>query len=248
MSDRLPEKSSAPFPRVKLSAVKGEGLGVLGRNIGRLPKRGDELRFVVTSPEGFCSLSWGIKVKRDGDVYIFPRNGRKGYHVSLHASGTSHVRVDQEGRRAAEWTFSMNQPAFHLLLASWGISHSPHKDPKNEIVLESRGGSVAVTIVKADGHPLLLPYKVTPLGCLTPANCEWEVEEHVWIVAYRIKDPIEREEMERWVGAGYGGRFLSLNHPDLRDGMIFNDEIGGVVGDGAGFVLPFQTELYRGRS
>lgn len=248
MSGQLPEERPAPFPRVKLSAIEGERLGVLGRNIRRLPKRGDELRFVVTSPEGFCSLSWGIKVEKDGDIYIFPRNGRKGYHVSLHASGTSHVRVDQEGRRAAEWTFSMNQPAFHLLLASWGISHSTRKDPKNEIVLESRGGSVAVTIVKADSDPLLLPYKVTPIGCLTPANRELETEEYVWIVAYRIKDPIGREEMERWVGAGYGGRFQSRNHPDLTNGMIFDDEIGGVVGDGAGFVLPFQTQLYRGQS
>ncbi|MYA06629.1 MAG: hypothetical protein F4060_01215 [Holophagales bacterium] len=142
----------------------------------------------------------------------------------------------------------MNQPAFHILFASWGISHSPHKDLKNEIVLESGGGSVAVTIVKADADPLRLPYKVTPIGCLTSENREWRVEEHVWIVAYRIKDPIDREEMARWVGAGYGGRFQAEDHPDLREGMIFNDEVGGVVDDGARFVLPFQTELSRGQS
>lgn len=249
MGDRFPQKAPLPFPRAKLSAVKGDGLGVrFVRKIGGLPKQGAELRFVVESPEGLYSQAYGIRVHKCGDVYIFPRDGSKGRHISLHASGHGHVRVDEEGRRAEEWIFGRDQPAFHLLLASWGVSHSSYKKRNNEVILESSGSSIAITIVKSEGYPQLLPeeYLVAPIGCLTPANREREAEEYVWVLAYRIEDPVTREEMKRWVGAGFGGHFRPQNPPQLKDGEIFTAEMGGHVG-GVAFVVPFQAHHCRAR-
>ena len=48
-----------------------------------LPLRATPLQFAVTKKDGFVSNSWGVRVEKKGDAYVYCRDAMKDQKVSL---------------------------------------------------------------------------------------------------------------------------------------------------------------------
>ena len=158
-----------------------------------LPKRKSPLRFAVLYPNGFTSNTWGVRVKRSGDAYIYCRDHMKGQKVSLHSTGKQHISLDDKSPNIGPINGSrfMNQwaepkhgkqavPTFRLVFPPWGIrlraeqreeAQSEWKD--NDVLIEGDDRLLTVvsfvildnrvTLRKEDGSSPSYPIGVLPL-------------------------------------------------------------------------------------
>ena len=105
------------------------------RNGLELPLRTDPIRFAVKRRSGLASNSWGVRVERKGDAYIYCRDAMRDQKVSLHASGKQHISFNENAPSMRSYTGGrfMNQwrepqhsqkavSTFRLLFPFWGLS------------------------------------------------------------------------------------------------------------------------------
>ena len=75
--------------------MSNDEMTLLKRNGLELPLRTYPIRFAVKRRGGFTSNSWGVRVERKGDAYIYCRDSMKDQKVSLHASGKQHISFNE---------------------------------------------------------------------------------------------------------------------------------------------------------
>ena len=122
----------------------------------KLPLKNSPIRFAVLWKNGQTSNTWGVRVEKEGDVYIYCRDNMKEMKISLHKSGKQHIafseglgiemksgsrfwnqwREPQHGKQAV--------PSFKLYFPSWGTRLSEQergkatsKWEKNQLLIEA---------------------------------------------------------------------------------------------------------------
>ncbi len=130
-----------------------------------LPLRTDTIRFAVKRKSGLTSNSWGVRVERKGDAYIYCRDAMKDQKISLHASGKQHISFNENAPSMRSYTGDrfMNQwrepqhtqkavPTIRLLFPPWGLSLNAEQRGKVQTVWDKNdvlipGDDEMVTVV-----------------------------------------------------------------------------------------------------
>ena len=158
-----------------------------------LPLRATPLRFAVTKKDGFVSNSWGVRVEKKGDAYVYCRDAMKDQKVSLHASGKQHIRINKNAlrKRSLPGNGFMDQwwepqhstkavPTLRLLFPPWGLSLGPQQEAKvqeirdeSDILIPAHDEMVTVVsfvivddgthLQKEEGSPPSAPFGVLGL-------------------------------------------------------------------------------------
>lgn len=103
------------------------------RNGLERPKRTSPIRFAVQRNHGLTSNTWGVKVEKNGEAYVYCRDAMVAQHVSFHQSGRQHISFDMgaPGMGSIAGNRFMNQwrvpshreiaiPTLKLLFPPWG--------------------------------------------------------------------------------------------------------------------------------
>ena len=176
---------------------------LLKRSGLELPLRTGPIRFAVLRKGGITSNSWGVRVERAGDAYIYSRDGMNDQKVSLHASGKQHISLNTSGPtvKSVESRF-MNQwrepkyttkavPTLRLLFPYWGIGLTePQRDNarkiwnKNGVLIPGHDEMVTVVsfvivddgkrLKKEEGSPPSAPFGVLQMG---------PMRKSLWVIA-----------------------------------------------------------------
>lgn len=174
--------------------MNGGRITLLKRDGVELPLRAGPIRFAVLRKGGITSNSWGVRVERTGDAYIYSRDGMNDQKVSLHASGKQHISLNTSGRTVKSLASGrfMNQwrepqhttkavPTLRLLFPYWGLgSTEPQRGSasraweKNNVLIPGHDEMVTVVsfvivddgqrLRKEDGSPPSVPFGVLRLG------------------------------------------------------------------------------------
>ena len=129
-----------------------------------LPLRESPIRFAVTMKNRLTSNTWGVKVEKVGDAYIFCRDNMKEQKISLHKSGKQHIaflkgsgyEMTPGSRYWNQWLEPQPQrppvPSFKLVFPSWattvnGEARGLHRSKwdSNQILIE--GDDELITVV-----------------------------------------------------------------------------------------------------
>ena len=111
----------------------------------KLPKRTSPIRFAVQFKPGLTSNSWGVKVEKTGDAYIYCRDHMQSQKVSLHASGKQHIAFDEsvvtkESYTGTRFMNRWQEPQYdqkaiatlRLLFPIWGLSLNDEERDKQK--------------------------------------------------------------------------------------------------------------------
>ena len=158
-----------------------------------LPLRTGPIRFAVLRKGGITSNSWGVRVERRGDAYIYCRDGMNDQKVSLHASGDQHISLNKSdpkikclagGRFLNQWREPEHTgkavPTLRLLFPYWGLGLNERQKrgaqavwDKNTILIPGHDEMVTVVsfvivddgtrLRKEDGSPPSAPFGVLRL-------------------------------------------------------------------------------------
>lgn len=174
--------------------MNSDQMTLLKRDGVEFPLRTGPIRFAVLRRGGITSNSWGVRVERPGDVYIYCRDGMNDQKVSLHASGKQHISFNPSGpivKSHASGRF-MNQwrepkhtikavPTLRLLFPYWGLELTEAQRGESRRIWEKNnvltpGHDEMVTVVsfvivddgkrlkKEDGSPPSAPFGVLRMG------------------------------------------------------------------------------------
>ena len=119
------------------------------RNGLELPLRTSPIRFAITKNDGFTSNSWGVRIEKKGDAYVYCRDSMQGQKVSLHTSGKQHISFDKNtlNMKFNDNDRFMNQwwepkhtgeaiPTLRLLFPTWGLSLNTEQRNETQTVWE----------------------------------------------------------------------------------------------------------------
>ena len=142
----------------------GDEIPIYTRHGLELPLRESPIRFAVTMKNGLTSNTWGLKVEKDGDAYIFCRDNMKEQKISLHKSGKQHIAFSKGSghemtpgsRYWNQWREPQQQrppmPSFKLVFPSWATTVNGEaregcrsKWDSNQILIE--GDDELITVV-----------------------------------------------------------------------------------------------------
>ena len=135
-----------------------------------LPLKKSPIRFAVLWKNGQTSNTWGVRVEKEGDVYIYCRDNMKEVKISLHKSGKQHISFSKgSGIEMTPGSRFWNQwweplhgkqaiPSFKLYFPSWGTRLSEKerdkaksKWEKNQILIEADDEHLtAITFIVLD--------------------------------------------------------------------------------------------------
>lgn len=103
-----------------------------GAEVG-FPLTAGPINFSVLSDQGL-SVRWGVKVRPNGDAYVYNRDVPSAEKVSFHASGDQHIAISDEtavrvsagSRFGPRWTEPVLDrgavPTFSILFPPWGVT------------------------------------------------------------------------------------------------------------------------------
>ena len=221
-----------------------------------LPLRTGPIRFAVLRRDGITSNSWGVRVKRTGDAYIYCRDGMKDQKVSLHASGKQHISINKSNPRMRAFADNrfLNQwrepqhtekavPTLRLLFPYWGLVLNERQRRSAESVWENNnvlipGHDEMVTVVsfvliddgtrlrKEDGSPPSAPFGVLRLR---PGKSLFVIASY---------EP-ERDLREKAVEALRA--IASTTDPKLLEGEDFTVCLTGYTVENCVFILPLSA-------
>lgn len=122
----------------------------------KLPLTKSPIRFAILWKNGQTSNTWGVRVDKNGDVYIYCRDNMQEVKISLHKSGKQHIAYTKESgiemipgsRFWNQWQEPQhgNQaiPSFKLYFPNWGTrlndedrNKATSKWKKNQILIEA---------------------------------------------------------------------------------------------------------------
>lgn len=120
------------------------------------PLKESPITFAVLWKNGQTSNTWGVRVEKDGDVYIYCRDNMKEMKISLHKSGKQHIaftggsgiEMEPGSRFWKQWREPQHGqqaiPSFMLYFPSWGTRLSEEERNKatskwnnNQILVEA---------------------------------------------------------------------------------------------------------------
>ena len=121
-----------------------------------LPLTKSPITFAVLWKNGQTSNTWGVRVEKEGDVYIYCRDNMKEVKISLHKSGKQHIAYTKgSGSEMTPGNRFWNQwrepqhgnqaiPSFRLYFPNWGTrlgeeerNKATSKWNKNQILIEA---------------------------------------------------------------------------------------------------------------
>ena len=229
------------------------------RNDLELPLRTDPIRFAVKKRSGLTSNSWGVRVERMGDAYIYCRDAMKDQKVSLHASGKQHISFNKNALSMRSYTGGrfMNQwqepqhsqkavPTFRLLFPFWGLSLNAEQRgrvhaiwDKNDVLIEGHDKMVTVVsfvivddgtrLQKEKGSPPSAPFGVLRL----------RTGKSLFVIASYEPERDLREKVDEALK-----EIVSTTDPKLLEGEDLDICLTGYTVENSAFMLPLRAR-YR---
>ena len=221
---------------------------VYTRHKRSLPLLTSPVRFAVMIKKGGCSRPWGLKVEKDGDVYIYPRDiGSGGVKVSLHKSGRQHIAFTEESGhlmppRSRFWKVwreppqqPLMMPSLKLLFPRWS-AYLGTKDfeaaqktwDRNHVLIEGEPDDDSVIsvclFITSKGKTMRLPEIPAAELAVLPVGEEKELH----VVLCREHRPNSRRVMDEWFQKFNSEMDLStVAAGELRDLMVAGDDPSG---------------------
>ena len=236
-----------------------------GQNL-RLPLTANPINFSALRENGLSANAWGVRVEKQGDIYIYCRDHMKEIKISLHKSGRQFVAFTRESgitmtaanRQWHQWSEpdhhddSSFVPTFDLMLPSWGLSLSQETRDTNSAVWNSNHIFIAATedpiattvsfVIKNSDVDLTpgpsenWPY--LPIGVLDAGP-----GKRLWLcVRYRAEGNMKEYAREVFRGANDHTKLKAeLGKPP--SGETFTLCAGGFDSEGVAYLLPFPIQV-----
>ena len=223
-----------------------------------LPLRESPLRFAILRKDGTTSNAWGVRVDRNGEVYVVCRDNMKELKISLHASGERHIAFTKESglemtdgsRFWNKWNElpldgSKVMPSFHIFFPSWGIGLTEDMRNSNSRVWDTNQlfidgvespYRIAVSFCETDEH-LRMNFPNQEENCALPLGViPTSPGKKLWVVAQLGLEGKLRETAERALYHMDNSMPQSLKEESK--GEILAACLSGKNDSGSAFILP----------
>ena len=243
---------------------------VIGANLG-LPLTTNPMNFSAMRENGLSANAWGVRVNKQGDIYIYCRDHMKELKISLHASGMQFVAFRKESgiemtgdsRLWHRWSEPNHHddssivPTFNLLLPSWGLSLSQETRDTNRGVWDSNHIFIAgtedpvatiVSFVIKNSDVDLSPGPSEDWPFLPIDVLDARFGKRLWVcVQYRDEGNMKMSVREVIAGANDHTKMKAeLEKPPT--GETFSLCAGGFDSEGVAYMLPFPVQLWKDAS
>ena len=233
-----------------------------------LPLRKGPVRFGVVNGEGLSSDSWKVWEEKDGSCYISCRNNMQRAHISLHASGVQHIRIEPilesgvlgtkilQGKwdELPHYGHPEIVPSFELLFPNWCLilpEDTRQKDSKwrkNQILVEA-SEDYPITVVgfyitdldvriKFGGEVPSCPLAILPLATDSP-------RKRLWVIAYQRAEGNLMEEVLDGISKINTQGLQAENLVNLKDGHGLSLFLSGPNNKGSQFGVTVPVNLRR---